>query len=163
LPTLSRVDTDEEKLARAASQARAALLDNPAAHVCVVAPRKRDIEHVAKALQALLGADIAVRQGHNEGFEFAPGITVTNYRQVKGLEFDTVIVLDPTNEAYPATEQGRRNLYMVVTRAKDALHLVAAGEPTSLLRAALDGGLLALTDDTSVPVAELGAEADEPF
>jgi DNA helicase-2/ATP-dependent DNA helicase PcrA len=131
--------------------------------VCVVCRWKKEIEATVAALARELGSEAPVRAGHNDRFEFAPGVTVTNYRQVKGLEFDTVIVLDPTGHAYPATTQGRRNLYMVVTRAKDALHLVAVREATPLLSPAIAAGLVELHEETSVPEVAFTEADDAPF
>lgn len=70
----------------------------------------------AKLAALLLGHD--VRIGHNKEFSFSPGVSVTNVRQVMGLEFDGVIVVEPGAQAFPDSEQGRRWLYTVVTRAK---------------------------------------------
>ena len=163
LPTLRLVETEAIKIAAAAEIARAALLDNPNAHVCVVCPSKGDVHGIAEQLRAAMAPSLAVREGHNRDFAFAPGVTVTNFRQVKGLEFDVVIALDVTAKAYPATTQGRRNLYMLITRAKDALHFVLAGEPTALLRPAIDGGLVEVRDESGVPEVVLTEEDAEPF
>jgi DNA helicase-2/ATP-dependent DNA helicase PcrA len=163
LPTLRLVESEKHKLAAAADIARAALLDNPNAHVCVVCPSKADVPSVVDQLRASIDRSVAVREGRNRDFEFAPGVTVTNYRQVKGLEFDVVIALDPMAKAYAATTQGRRNLYMVVTRAKDALHFVLAGEPTALLRDAIDGGLVEVRDESGVPEVQLTEDDAQPF
>ena len=164
LPTLRVVDTDRDKFARAAEAAQAAMVDNPSAHVCVACKSSGEIPTVFEQIRGLItDASVPVRQGHNKDFVFAPGVTVTSYRQVKGLEFDVVVVLDPTREAYPDTTQGRRNLYMVITRAKDALHLVAAGEPTPLLKTAIEGGLLDLRDETTVPEVQITVADEEPF
>ena len=104
-----------------------------------------------------------VRLGHNKDFSFGAGVTVTNLRQVKGLEFDVVIALDPVDAHYPPTEQGKRWLYTVVTRAKDALHFVGSQGPGALLKAAVDQGLVELSDQTDVAPVAFGPEDDEPF
>lgn len=163
LPTLRIVNDDSEKFERAAQAAMAAITESPAAHVCVVCTKAGDVSSAFEEIRQRVDPAVPVRQGHNKDFVFAPGITVTNYRQVKGLEFDVVVVLDPTGESYPDTVQGRRNLYMVITRAKDALHLVAAAEPTPLLKPAIDAGLLDLRDETTVPEVVLTSADEEPF
>lgn len=164
LPTLRLVETEADKLAAVAEIAGAALLDNPNAHVCVVCPSKSDVHGVVEHLRAsMANRGLEVREGHNREFVFAPGVTVTNYRQVKGLEFDVVIALDVTDKPYPSTTPGRRKLYMVITRAKDALHFVLAGEPTGLLRAAIDGGLVEVRDEAGVPEVGFTAEDEQPF
>src|SRR5690606_11753199 len=40
-----------------------------------------------------------------QDFSFLPGIDVTDVRQVKGLEFDYVVVLDPTRQNYPERDE----------------------------------------------------------
>jgi superfamily I DNA/RNA helicase len=50
-------------------------------------------------------------------FDFLPGISVTCVADVKGLEFDYVIVPDASAERYPDTPESRRALYVTVTRA----------------------------------------------
>ncbi len=47
--------------------------------------------------------------------------------------------------------------------AKDALHLVAVGAPTPLLRGAIEAQLVDLRDETSVPPVELTADDENPF
>jgi DNA helicase IV len=64
-------------------------------------------------------------------FSFRPGIEVTCVEEVKGLEFDHVIV--PDLEAYGGTEQSRHALYVAATRASHELVLATAGRPSPLL------------------------------
>jgi DNA helicase-2/ATP-dependent DNA helicase PcrA len=64
-------------------------------------------------------------------FSFRPGIEVTCVEEVKGLEFDQVII--PDLEAYGATDQSRHALYVASTRASDQLVLAAAGRPSPLV------------------------------
>jgi DNA helicase II / ATP-dependent DNA helicase PcrA len=66
-----------------------------------------------------------LRLGHRDQFSFEPGIIVTNVHQVKGLEFDAVCIVEPTEENYPQTRPESRNmLYVAITRAEDDLMLV---------------------------------------
>lgn len=145
-----------------AEEVFAVLADDPRAHIALVTRRRGEVGPLVTALSAALDGLCAVREGHNKDFTFAPGLTVTNYRQVKGLEFDAVIVHEPTEAAYPATEQGRRDLYTVLTRARDRLVLVSVEPPTRLLLSAADAGLIDVPDADQVPPAELGA-LDEPL
>jgi DNA helicase IV len=59
---------------------------------------------------------------------------VTTVDQVRGLEFDTVIVPDATADAYPDDPAARRALYVAVTRTRHQLVLAAAGKGTPLLQ-----------------------------
>ena len=66
-----------------------------------------------------------LRLGHRDQFSFEPGIIVTNVHQVKGLEFDAVCIVEPSEENYPQTRPESRNmLYVAITRAEDELMLI---------------------------------------
>jgi DNA helicase IV len=163
-PTLVFASDAEALIARTAELARTAYEENRASHVCVVCRTSTAASKLRAALATLLSeSDVPVRLGHNKQFEFAPGITVSSSRQVKGLEFDTVIVVEPSAHDYPANTDGRRALYMVVTRAKERLHFVGC-EPTSeLLSVAMDSGLIDVVQAPSIPPVQFTEEDEEPF
>ncbi len=88
--------------------------------VAVLCKTKRD----ADRWFSLLHPDVpAVRRVDRDGLLFEPGVVVTNVHQVKGLEFDGVVVVDPA--AYG--EGDRRLLHVAITRAADRLWVVAPG------------------------------------
>jgi len=65
-----------------------------------------------------------LRLGHRDQFSFEPGVIVTNVHQVKGLEFDAVCIVEPSEENYPQIRPESRNmLYVAITRAEDDLML----------------------------------------
>jgi DNA helicase-2/ATP-dependent DNA helicase PcrA len=68
-----------------------------------------------------------------QDFTFLPGIDVTDVRQVKGLEFDYVVVLDPTRQNYPTRDEARHLLHIASTRTAYQLWLICAGEPSELI------------------------------
>lgn len=70
-------------------------------------------------------------------FSFAPGIEVTEVAQVKGLEFDYIILVDVGPWAYPDTPSARRVLHVGATRAVHQLWVMCAGEPAPIVRQAL--------------------------
>ena len=82
---------------------------------------------------------------------------------MKGLEFDTVIVFDPSPRDYPADTDGKRALYMVLTRTKERLHFVAQQSVSPLLEWALAQGLIEVARQPTVPPVQLTAEDEEPF
>lgn len=154
----------ESVLEKVADIARDSVKENPNAHVCVIARHVAEAKGAHDELSAMLAdLPVAVRLGHNRDFEFGAGVTVTNMRQVKGLEFETVIVLEPTEANYPDSEDGRRALYTMVTRAKDALHFVGSDAPCVVLRKAIDDELVDLNDETDVPPVTFDEEDEEPF
>ncbi|WP_146156349.1 UvrD-helicase domain-containing protein [Enhygromyxa salina] len=68
-----------------------------------------------------------------QDFTFLSGIDVTDVRQVKGLEFDYVVVLDPTRQNYPARDEARHLLHIATTRTAYQLWMVCSGEPSKLV------------------------------
>ncbi len=83
----------------------------------------------------------ALRRIRRDEFNFQPGIDVTDVAQVKGLEFDYVVMVDVNDTSYPDQHWARHLLHIGVTRAAHQLWLVSTGEPSPLIPAALrDGG-----------------------
>jgi DNA helicase II / ATP-dependent DNA helicase PcrA len=66
-------------------------------------------------------------------FDFRPGVTVSCVQEVKGLEFDYVVVPDASWATYPDTAESRRSLYVAVTRATHRLVLASTGSWTPLV------------------------------
>jgi DNA helicase IV len=89
-------------------------------------------ESISRGLPARL-----VRGGD---FSFGPGVEVTEVAEVKGLEFDTVVVPDACAAAYPDTPESRRALHVAATRARRRLWVVSPGAPSPILPRALVAG-----------------------
>ena len=73
-----------------------------------------------------------IREGE---FPFEAGIEVTEVAQVKGLEFDYVVVLDVDSTNYPDTPVARRVLHVAATRAIHQLWMMSVGTPSPLVEA----------------------------
>lgn len=101
---------------------------------------------------ALARAEVpALRRIRDQEFDFTPGVDVTDVYQVKGLEYDYVVLLEPTAGHYPATIEARHLLHVAATRAAHQLWLVASDRPSPLLPAALhEGRGLGAVDPTRV-------------
>ncbi|HEY5945400.1 MAG TPA: 3'-5' exonuclease, partial [Kofleriaceae bacterium] len=83
----------------------------------------------------------ALRRVRRDEFNFQPGIDVTDVAQVKGLEFDYVVMVDVNDSSYPDVHWARHLLHIGVTRAAHQLWLVSTSEPSTLIPKALrDGG-----------------------
>lgn len=67
-----------------------------------------------------------------EETDFTQGVMVLPIHLTKGLEFDAVILADPTPEAYGESEGDAKLLYVAVTRALHELHIVYEGELSPL-------------------------------
>jgi DNA helicase-2/ATP-dependent DNA helicase PcrA len=111
----------------------------PTASCCVIA---RHPEQADAYFSGLARAEIpALRRVKRDEFSFQPGIDVTDVTQVKGLEFDYVVMIEVNAQSYPAVNWARHLLHIGVTRAAHQLWLVSTTEPSPLIPAALrDGG-----------------------
>ncbi|MBK8235875.1 MAG: AAA family ATPase [Deltaproteobacteria bacterium] len=74
-----------------------------------------------------------LRRVRREDFTFTAGIDVTDVRQVKGLEFDYVVLLEPTRANYPDQVQSRHLLHIGATRAAFQLWLLGVGQRSALV------------------------------
>jgi DNA helicase-2/ATP-dependent DNA helicase PcrA len=70
-------------------------------------------------------------------FSFRPGVEVTEIRQVKGLEYDYVVLVDVNASTYPTDDESRHLLHIGATRAAHQLWLVSSGAPSLLIPAQL--------------------------
>jgi DNA helicase-2/ATP-dependent DNA helicase PcrA len=76
-----------------------------------------------------------LRRIADQDFPFKPGIDVTDVRQVKGLEFDYVVLVEVNEGSYPTDDEARHLLHIGATRAAHQLWVVTAGKPSPLLPA----------------------------
>ena len=120
-----------EAVAFLADALRALVLSEPAASVAVLTrfPEQADIYY-----GGLRRAEVPrLRRVSRDEFSFEPGIDVTDARQVKGLEFDYVIMVDVNTSTYPVTDECRHLMHIAATRAAYQLWLVSTAEPSLLL------------------------------
>ena len=136
-----RFPNSEQAALFAVGELRDLVEREPAASVAVVA---HDAE-AARRFYALLPQGSARLVSSGE-FCFEPGIDVTDLDNVKGLEFDYVVVPDASAHAYPLTDDARRRLHVAVTRAVAKLWLISGGEPSPLLKDA-DLGLVPVSSE----------------
>jgi DNA helicase IV len=163
LPRLHRVDAEASRYECIVREVVRLAAEHEHGHVAVITASRAAATELAESLATELAwTGVSVRQGHNQRFVFEAGVTVTNAAQIKGLEFDAVVVVQPDEAAYPSIgDDGRRRLYTVLTRAKSDLVLVVAGEPTSLLASAIASGLVDIEDHVEAPPFHL--DDDSPF
>ena len=108
----------------------AELLDRePKAQVAIIARE----DELARRLHDTLQRQLPVRLVLDGRFTFQPGIDITAVAQVKGLEFDYVIVPDATANVYPNDPVSRRMLHVAATRAVYQLWIVTEGKRSPLL------------------------------
>jgi len=74
-----------------------------------------------------------VRRVVDQEFHFTPGIQVTEVSEVKGLEFDYVVLVEVAARFYPDDAHHRRLLHVGCTRAAHQLWLTSVGSVTPML------------------------------
>ncbi len=105
----------------------------PMASVAVLTPNPHASDLYFEGLSR---ADLPrLRRIRDGEFPFKAGIEVTEVTQVKGLEFDYVIVLDVDSINYPDTPAARRALHVAATRAVHQLWMMSVGTPSPLVEA----------------------------
>ncbi|HEX4382520.1 MAG TPA: ATP-binding domain-containing protein, partial [Myxococcales bacterium] len=87
----------------------------------------------ASLLARVLRFGLPVRLALEGKFVFGPGVSVTCVPEVKGLEFDHVVLPDAARAQYADAAEARRALYVAATRASSQLLLAASGEPSPLI------------------------------
>ncbi|MBK6847018.1 MAG: ATP-binding domain-containing protein [Proteobacteria bacterium] len=128
---LHRFAEQGEAVAVLAEALRSLLLREPLASVALITRHPAQAALYAEDLQR---AEVpSVRLVRQHAFSFRPGIEVTDVAQVKGLEFDYVVLLDVTASNYPATLESRHLLHIGATRAAHQLWLTSTGTPSALL------------------------------
>jgi DNA helicase-2/ATP-dependent DNA helicase PcrA len=85
--------------------------------------------------QALDKADVPrLSLVRDQQFRFTAGIEIAEVADVKGLEFDYVVLLEASATHYPDTPAARRRLHVGATRAIHQLWLTSVATPSPLLR-----------------------------
>ncbi|MBF0276176.1 MAG: AAA family ATPase [SAR324 cluster bacterium] len=103
----------------------------PAASVAVLARYSGQADLV---YEGLIKADVPkIQRVRDQDFSFSPGIEISDIFQVKGLEFDYVILLDVDEQTFPEDEKARNLLYVGVTRAAHQLWVMTCRQPSPLL------------------------------
>lgn len=103
----------------------------PSMVTAVICASPEEAKFAYKMLQPTFGQ--LVRLGDAYSFSFEEGILVTDVHQVKGLEFFSVLLWNPTNQSYGSHDYGRNLLYVAVTRAEENLCIVTWGRPAAAL------------------------------
>lgn len=86
----------------------------------------------AEAAQ-ILSRFIEIMESNPDKLEFGKGIMVLPVEYTKGLEFDAVLIWNPTREAYPSDNGHAKLLYVAATRALHELCVLHMGNLTGLI------------------------------
>ena len=103
----------------------------PRATVALLA---RHPEQADRYYEGLRKAEVpSLRRVRAQEFSFRPGTEVTDIRQVKGLEFDYVVMLDVNAASFGTDDESRHLFHIGVTRAAHQLWLIVTGPRSPLL------------------------------
>lgn len=127
-------DDPGEEMAFLAENLRSVMGREPQANIAVLT---RYPERAAFYAQMLQDAEVPrLRLVDGPDFSFAPGIDVTHISQVKGLEYDYVILVEATRAMYPDELAARHLLHIGATRAAYQLWVTTQnGQESPLLPA----------------------------
>ena len=90
-------------------------------------------ESMARYVSAELNSRMELMNNPLETIEFGSGVMVLPVEYTKGLEFDAVLILDPTRDDYPVDDGHAKLLYVAATRALHELCVLYTDNLTGLL------------------------------
>lgn len=96
-------------------------------------------------------------------FKFTPGVTITAIKNVKGLEFHSICLFNPSDKNYDVYSQRDRNLlYVGITRALYRVDLIGYDTLTPMIPSSLDQRDLTLLEEEEGPQGASPALFDDP-
>ncbi|MCH7623638.1 MAG: UvrD-helicase domain-containing protein, partial [Nitrospinae bacterium] len=124
-PTFQNVSNKDDLLETITNWVHVLQSGGPNKLLALICRYPKQAMELKEDLEEMIPKDSGLRLGHRDQFSFEPGIIVTNVHQVKGLEFDAVCIVEPSEENYPLYRPESRNLlYVAITRAEDELMLI---------------------------------------
>lgn len=90
-------------------------------------------ETAAFRVNEALSSELSLADSRLETAEFTEGVMVLPVEYTKGLEFDAVVLYDPSEKNYPAEDGYVKLLYVAATRALHELAVIHAGDLTDLI------------------------------
>ena len=97
--------------------------------IAVICRNRREAAETAEELKSL----IPLAESDLEKAVFGSGVMVLPVEFTKGLEFDAVLILDPTRETYSSDDGNAKLLYVAATRALHELCVLHEGDLTGLI------------------------------
>ncbi len=121
-PEWKKSDDRESMLEHLVEWSNRLIKADPYKLIAIICRYPKQAMELKEELEEYLSGE--VRLGHRDQFSFEPGIMVTNIHQVKGLEFDSVAMVEPDEDNYPIRREESRNMiYVGITRTQDDLLL----------------------------------------
>ena len=100
------------------------------ASIAIICREEKTANNIYKAIE-FLNESRLILKGE---FEFTPGVDVTTVEQVKGLEFDYVVIPDADSHVYKEDPFSRRLFHVAVTRAVHQLWVFSTAKPSLIIR-----------------------------
>lgn len=94
----------------------------PHASIAIIASTPAVAQRIYRLFEEMPWARLVL----DGNFSFEPGVDVTDVDNVKGLEWDYVVLPDVTAVAYPVDDDARRRLHVAATRASHQLWVVSS-------------------------------------
>lgn len=132
---LFRFSTSGEAVAFLAEALRDLARAEPLASVAIIARYPEQADEYFKGLKH--GEVPNLRRIADQDFPFRAGVDVTDVRQVKGLEFDYVIIVEANTTTFGEDDEARHLMHIAATRAAHQLWVVTTASPTMLIPEAL--------------------------
>lgn len=127
--------TEAPELALALGEAMAELLEGDRdASIAVICRRPL----AARRMAALLRPMVPARVVFDGRFLPRGPVQVSIVSEVKGLEFDYVVIPDASAHDWPDDDASRRAMYVAITRARQQVVLASVGQPTPIVPIAPD-------------------------
>lgn len=118
-------------VANIAEALRSLALREPRATIAVIA---RYADQADTYYEGLARSEVPnLRRVRAQDFVFRPGVDVTEVRDVKGLEYDYVILADVNASTFPEDLESRHLLHVGATRAAHQLWIVTTAAPSPIL------------------------------
>ena len=105
------------------------MVEEPNASCAIICKNSEMAEKIYHKLQDIPKTRLVL----DGDFDFTPGIDITEVSQVKGLEFDYVILPDVNHSNYSESSEDRRTLHVAATRAVHQLWVISLANPSSLI------------------------------
>ncbi|MFG1499755.1 UvrD-helicase domain-containing protein [Halobacteriovorax sp. XZX-3] len=111
------IETSVQHLEHASMLISSALVElmnrEPKASIAIICSK----ESIARELYSEIEEVGSIRLVLDENFSLRPGVDVTTVEQIRGLEFDYVIIPDCDKDVYPVNNTARKRLHLAATRA----------------------------------------------
>ena len=113
-------------------------------------------EAQAEAVSARLRPHLPLADSNPQTARFDTGILVLPVEYTKGLEFDAVLLYDPSKQSYPVRDAFVKRLYVAATRALHELAILHQGDLTDLIGQPPAPGTSQRTLEAAAPVIVRG-------